>query len=88
MTTFHLTMRLRMQGSTLVKEEEHPTTLIDGFTGEHLLRGSEGFVFQVDHVEQDGDHVVLTLSDPVDEEGLRRDPVRALIHEGWREESR
>ncbi|WP_261624708.1 hypothetical protein [Nesterenkonia marinintestina] len=88
MATFHLTMRLTTQGSTLIKEEEHPTSIIDGFTGEHLLRGAEGFVFQVDRVEQDGDHVVVTLSDPVDEEGLNRDPVRALFHEGWREATR
>ncbi len=94
MQSVHLTLRLTHHGSVLIFQQELDSTLIDGYTGEHLLRSEEGFAFQIDHVEHivsdenEAEQMILDLSQPVDEEGLHRDPVMALLRHGWREQPR
>lgn len=77
------TLILKVRQGVLVKHEEHHDNDVEGYTGEHLIRGEEGFTFVVDHFYQHGVEAKLELSDPIDDEGLHRDPMRALPGHGW-----
>lgn len=78
------TLTLALDGAVLIKQEEHHANDVEGYTGEHLIRGEEGFTFCVVECAQHDEHVDIWLSDPVDDEGLHRDPARVLPRFGWR----
>ncbi|GAB3192396.1 hypothetical protein [Nesterenkonia suensis] len=79
------TLILKVRGGMLVKEEEHHDNDVEGYTGQHLIRGEEGFTFTVEQYtySQHREHAEIQLSEPVDDEGLHRDPQQALPRFGW-----
>ncbi|GAA3065951.1 hypothetical protein GCM10010467_17760 [Actinocorallia glomerata] len=79
------TLILEVPRGLLIKQEEHHDNDVEGYTGQHLIRGEEGFTFTVDQYtySQHEEHVDIRLSEPVDDEGLHRDPMQALPRHGW-----